>query len=135
MFITREDLNMSLYNEIIDAITRLDTDRERYGIRTAEAIVKSRLATRFDVGYIFGKAGDDRDAMIVDIVANIALYIIADVLEEMPVTIQNPYGRSIELLKELQEGQATLPGVPEPTNPETGEPDAYIKYGNLSNRY
>jgi CheY-specific phosphatase CheX len=74
------------YNEIIDAITRLDTDRERYGIRTAEAIVKSRLATRFDVEYIFGKTGDDRDAMIVDIVANIALYIIADVLEEMPVT-------------------------------------------------
>jgi hypothetical protein len=41
----------------------------------------------------------------------------------------------MELLKELQTGDATLPGVPAPVNPETGEADTYIKYGYSNNRY
>ena len=135
MFITREDLNMSLYEEIIDAITRKDVNRETYGIRTAEAEVTAKLAVRFDVDFIFSKTGNDRNAVVVDIVANIALYIIADVLEEMPVTIQSAYDRSIALLDELQTGKATLFGIPEPTNPETGEKDTYIRFGNSSSRY
>jgi phage gp36-like protein len=135
MFITRDDLNKNLYAEIIDAITRLDETREEYGIRTAEEKVKSYLAGKYDLDFIFSKTGDDRNFMIVDTVANIALYIIADVLEQMPVTIQNAYENSTEYLKDLQAGKAILPNVPEPTNPETGEPDAYIRYGQPDNRY
>jgi phage gp36-like protein len=135
MFITRDDLNKNLYAEIIDAITRLDGAREEYGIRTAEEKVKSYLAGKYDLDFIFSKTGDERNFMIVDTVANIALYIIADVLEQMPVTIQNAYENSMEYLKDLQAGKAVLPGVPEPKDPNTGEPDTYIRHGYIDNRY
>ena len=135
MFITRDDLNKNLYAEIIDAITRLDETREEYGIRTAEEKVKSYIAGKYDVDFIFSKTGDERNYMIVDTVANIALYIIADVLEQIPVTIQNAYENSMEYLKDLQAGKAVLSGVPEPTDPETGEPDTYIRHGYIDNRY
>lgn len=135
MFITRDDLNKNLYVEIIDAITRLDETREEYGIRAAEEKVKSYLAGKYDLDFIFSKVGDERNFMVVDTVANIALYIIADVLESMPVTIQNAYENSMEYLKDLQAGKATLSGIPEPKDPETGEPDTYIRYGQPDNRY
>ncbi|MDR3350715.1 MAG: DUF1320 domain-containing protein [Prevotellaceae bacterium] len=135
MFITRDDLNKNLYAEIINAITRLDETRETYGIRTAEEKVKSYLGGKYDLDFIFSKTGDERNYMIVDTVANIALYIIADVLEQMPVTIQNTYENSMEYLKDIQAGKAILPGVPEPTNPDTGEPDTFIRYGQPDNRY
>ncbi|MDR3133886.1 MAG: DUF1320 domain-containing protein [Prevotellaceae bacterium] len=135
MFITRSDLNKNLYAEIIDAITRKEPGREEYGIRAAEEKVKSYLAGKYDLDCIFSKAGDERNFMIVDTVANIALYIIADVLEQMPVTIQNAYENSMEYLKDLQAGKAMLVGVPEPTDPDTGEPDTYIRYGQPDNRY
>jgi phage gp36-like protein len=135
MFITREDLNKNLYTEIIDAITRLEPEREEYGIRAAEEKVKSYLAGKYDLDFIFSKTGDERNFMIVDTVANIALYIIADVLEQMPVTIQNAYENSMEYLKDLQAGKAMLVGVPEPKDPDTGEPDTYIRYGQPDNRY
>ena len=135
MFITRDDLNKNLYVEIIDAITRLDETREEYGIRAAEEKVKSYLAWKYDLDFIFSKVGDERNFMIVYTVANIALYIIADVLESMPVTIQNAYENSMEYLKDLQAGKATLSGIPEPKDLETGEPDTYIRYGQPDNRY
>jgi phage gp36-like protein len=135
MFITRNDLNKNLYTEIIDAITQLDEKREEYGIRAAEEKVKSYLAGKYDLDFIFSKTGDERNYMVVDTVANIALYIIADVLETMPVTIQNAYDNSVEYLKDLQAGKAMLVGVPEPVNTETGERDTYIRYGQPDNRY
>jgi phage gp36-like protein len=135
MFITRDDLNKNIYAEIIDAITRLDGTREEYGIRAAEEKVKSYLAGKYDLDFIFSKVGDERNFMVVDTVANIALYIIADVLENMPVTIQNAYENSMEYLKDLQAGKAALSGIPEPKDPETGEPDTYIRYGQPDNRY
>jgi phage gp36-like protein len=135
MFIEREDLNKNLYAEIIDAITRLDATREEYGIKAAEEKVRSYLAGKYDLDFIFSKTGNGRNFMIVDTVANIALYIIADVLEQMPVTIQNAYENSMEYLKDLQAGKAMLVGVPEPTDPNTGEPDTYIRYGQPDNRY
>ena len=135
MFITRDDLNKNLYVEIIDAITRLDETREEYGIRAAEEKVKSYLAGKYDLDFIFSKVGDARNFMIVDTVANIALDIIADVLESMPVPIQNAYENWMEYLKDLQAGKATLSGIPEPKDLETGEPDTYIRYGQPDNRY
>jgi phage gp36-like protein len=135
MFITRSDLNKNLYSEIIDAITRLDKTREEYGMRAAEEKVKSYLAGKYDLDFIFSKTGNDRHFMIVDTVSNIALYIIADVLERMPETIQNAYDNSMEYLKDLQAGKAMLVDVPEPTDPSTGEPDTYIRHGYIDNRY
>ena len=135
MFISREDLNNSLFEEIIDAVTRKSDTRVEYGIKTAIERVKSYLAGRYDLDKLFAAEGEDRNYMVVDITANIALYIIADVLEEMPVTIQSSYDETKKLLEDLQAGKAILPGVPAPTDPETGEEDTYVKYGTITNRY
>jgi Protein of unknown function (DUF1320). len=136
MYITREDLNKKLYEEIIDAIVRDDPEREEYGIRVAIETVRTYVSSRYDVDQEFKKTGKARNFMLVNICAKIAMYEIADVLEQMPVTIQNPYDNTMELLKDIQAGKATLPGVSEPTDPETGEPDTYIKYGQSDyNRY
>ena len=136
LYITREDLNKKLYEEIIDAIVREDPEREEYGIRVAMETVRTYIASRYDVDREFQKTGKGRNFMLVNICAKIAMYEIADILEQMPVTIQNPYDKTIELLKDIQAGKATLTDIPEPVDPETGEPDTYIKYGQSNhNRY
>jgi phage gp36-like protein len=137
MFINREDLNNSLYEEIIDAITRQCGDAEKaearinYGIRTAVSIAESHLCSLWDTSSIFDKTGDMRNPMLVDICCNIALYIIADVLEEMPATIANPYEGSMELLDKIVNGKISIPGATRPADPDTGVPDSYIKHGNI----
>jgi hypothetical protein len=41
----------------------------------------------------------------------------------------------MEYLKDLQAGKAMLAGIPEPEDPDTGEPDTYIRHGYIDNRY
>ena len=141
MYITREDLDNSVYEEIIDAITRRCGNEEKaearvtYGIRSAISIVESHLCGLWDTAKIFDKEGDDRNPMLVDICCNIALYIIADVLEEMPVTIADPYKNAMKLLKKIMRGQISIPGATRPVDPDTGSPDSYIKYGNIDRVY
>lgn len=142
MFITREDLDNSLYEYIIDAIIQLYEGNEPkaqgridYGIRTAESTLKSKLGSLWNLDDLFAKTGDEREPVLVDACANIALYIIADVLEEMPVTIANPYDRTMEWIKEVQDSDATIPGATRPVDPDTGQPDNYIKHGDIDRIY
>ena len=142
MFITREDLDNSLYEEIIDAIVHRYEGNEakadvriEYGIRTAVSIVESHLCSLWETSFIFGKTGFERNPMLVDICCNIALYIIADVLEQIPETVAVPYEDSMKLLEKIMKGEIAIPGAVRPVNPDTGVPDNYIKHGDVTRIY
>jgi phage gp36-like protein len=142
MFLTRQDLDNSLYEGIIDAIIQLYESNEAkaqarvdYGIRTAESILKSELGSLWNLDNLFSKTGDDREFVLVDACANIALYIIADVLEQMPVTIADPYERAMKWIEKVQNGDATIPGAIRPVDPSTGQPDNYINHGEINRVY
>jgi phage gp36-like protein len=142
MFITREDLDNSLYEEIINAVVQKCAGNEEkagaritYGIRTALSIVESHLCSLWDTSKIFDKTGDDRSPMLVDICCDIALYVIADVLEDMPATVSKSYEDAIALLEKIMSGKMSIPGAVRPLNPDTGVPDTYIKHGGISRVY
>ncbi|MDR1155810.1 MAG: DUF1320 domain-containing protein [Bacteroidales bacterium] len=142
MFINREDLDNSLYGYVIDAIVqRCEGNEEkaegrvRYGIMTAESILTSELGSLWDLGPLLARTGDDREPVLVDACANIALYIIADVLEQMPVTVADPYERTMKWIERVQKGDAAIPGAIRPLDPDTGEPDSYIRNGNIERIY
>jgi phage gp36-like protein len=142
MFITREDLDNSLYEEIIDAIIRHGQgseakaqERVTYGIRTAESVLRSELGSLWDLEPLFARTGEEREPVLVDACANIALYIIADVLEQMPVTVAEPYERTVKWIERVQKGSASIPGAARPADPDTGQTDSYIKHGNIDRIY
>ena len=142
MFITREDLDNSLYEETINAIVRFYDGNEPkaqaridYGIRTAISTVEAHICSLWDASQIFSKTGVERNPMLVDICCNIALYIIADVLEVIPVTIAGPYKDAMKLLKKIVKSEISIPGATRPVDPETGAPDNYIKHGGIARIY
>ncbi len=134
MFINNNDLKYNLYPEIIQNIARNDNAAVDNAILTAMSIMEAHLCNKYDTSILFAQTGIDRNAMLVDIASNIALYILANVLDNMPVGILDGYERGIKELEKLNKGKTTIPGAPIPTDSD-GAPDTFIKYGSIDRKF
>ena len=134
MFITESDLNYSIYPEVLEAISRNDSNAVNYAIKKALSIVEAHLCNNYDVPDLFQKPTEQRNPMLLDIACNIARYIIADVLDNMPVSIASAYERSIKELEKLMTGKTAIPGAKKPTE-NTGENITFVKSGYIPRTY
>jgi Protein of unknown function (DUF1320) len=76
MFIDKTDLFTLILEDELDEITRADNTIVLASIAAAEAEVRAYLYDSFDVDIIFAKTALARNQMLVNIVANIAIYHI-----------------------------------------------------------
>ena len=106
---------LSVINQ--DDTTNLDR-AERYAIEE----VSSYLRSRYDVEATFASSGNQRNGLLVMIVADVCLYhLVAWLPKRIGFDIRETrYKQAIDWLKDVQAGKAT-PDLPVPTDPDTGE--------------
>ncbi len=133
-FLSTDDFKTVCDPQTLTVINQDDTsnlDRaERYAIEE----VSSYLRTRYDVGAAFSKSGTQRNASLVMVVADVALYHLVSWLpKRIGFEIRETrYNQAIAWLKDVQSGKAT-PDLPTPTDPTTGQETSQpVRYGGWS---
>ena len=121
-FLTIDDFKAVCDQQTLNVIDQADTanlDRaERYAIEE----VSSYLRSRFDTAAAFSASGDQRNGLLVMILADVCLYhLIAWLPKRIGFEIRETrYKQAIDWLKDVQAGKAS-PDLPVPTDPDTGE--------------
>lgn len=114
-FITPEDYDASIHQEILDALIR--SDRQIVEICEDRAIAQMRgyLSGRYDCERLFSAQGDLRNQLVLMMALDISIYHI--------FCIHNPrsmsqiridrYERAIDWLKGVRSGDISVEGLPE----------------------
>lgn len=76
MFLTKADLYTKILQEELDEITRADNTLVNQALSAAEAEARTYLYDTFDVDVIFGATGANRHSLLMDMVADIAIYLL-----------------------------------------------------------
>lgn len=76
MFLTKDDLLLSILEDELDEITRDDDALVSQALLASEAEMRQYLYDTFEVDVVFSKTGSDRHALLVQYCADIALYYL-----------------------------------------------------------
>ncbi|MDR2131008.1 MAG: DUF1320 domain-containing protein [Odoribacteraceae bacterium] len=132
-FITPDDYKAVCDDDELDILTRDDPDTRRKAERVAMEEVASYLRPRHDMDKAYAATGDDRNAMLVQVTVNIALYYLAHWLPSALALEgrQELYDRSIDWLAKASKG-ATMPGLPTYAG-ENGDTDTSnpVRHGSM----
>ncbi len=122
MFITKKDLDASLYPEVADLISRYTDAIINMNLANAIGEIQTMLGARFDIDTALAKTGVDRHPYLLSLARDLAIYHLYSLQETIPKHREKRYDQAIEMLKLIQQGKSTLPGVdlaPVPENPVT----------------
>jgi hypothetical protein len=139
MFLSSEELNTHLYQEIIDAVSRREDEQEELTILQASidaalSEVKGYLSD-YDIATIFDAEDDDRHPLLLTFAKDITIWHF--------LNLSNPsadlalrkarYDRAIEWLKGVQKG-IIIPDLPKPAEPTDGTQTGSIRFGSNTPR-
>lgn len=130
MFLSKSDLNGTLYPEIRNLLSRFDDTVILSALSMAEHEIETYLTLRFDIRPELEKTGTDRHRQLLSIAVDMAIYRLYQLAETIPAHRERTYDRAVDLLKMLGAGKAGLAGVapaPVPT-PENAQTDM-VGYG------
>ncbi|MBS4041597.1 MAG: DUF1320 family protein [Flavobacteriales bacterium] len=148
MFITPDEMNTVVYQYQLEEITESDPDIVQLAIDAAVEEMKSYLnptgqtrwrdgRPRYDIGAIFGAAGADRNAIVLELCKSIALYYVCrlanvDMIQER---IKDRYDRAIDWLEKVSgvgkyaDGPAIAPDLPIMVVTDDEVPESF-RYGS-----
>ena len=116
-FITTEDYNASIHQEILDAVIRSDSTIIEVVEDRAIAEMRGYMSRRYDCDKIFNATGEERHQLVLMMAIDIAIYHL--------FCIHNPrmmsevrverYERAIMWLEGVRKGDITVDGLPEVT--------------------
>ena len=116
-FITTEDYNASIHQEILDAVIRSDSTIIEVVEDRAIAEMRGYMSRRYDCDKIFNATGEERHQLVLMMAIDIAIYHL--------FCIHNPrmmsevrverYERAIKWLEGVRKGDITVDGLPEVT--------------------
>lgn len=103
--ISKSDLKLSILIDELDEITRGDDSIVTMAIDSAQGEMRTYLYDSYDVDTIFSQTGDARNQMLVNLMADIAVFlIVASVQAGQDLEDRKArYKRAIAWLKEAQE--------------------------------
>ena len=114
-FITTEDYNASIHQEILDAVIRSDATIVEVVEDRAIAEMRGYMSRRYDCDKIFSAEGEQRHQLVLMMAIDIAIYHL--------FCIHNPrmmseirverYERAIKWLEGVRDGNITVDGLPE----------------------
>ncbi len=76
MFIRKADLHLSILEDELEEIVRGDDTIIASALHSAEAEMRTYLYDSFDVDAIFATTGDNRHQLLVNLCADIAVYLL-----------------------------------------------------------
>lgn len=114
-FITTEDYNASIHQEILDAVIRSDATIVEVVEDRAIAEMRGYISRRYDCDKIFSAEGEQRHQLVLMMAIDITIYHL--------FCIHNPrmmseirverYERAIKWLEGVRDGNITVDGLPE----------------------
>lgn len=114
-FITTEDYNASIHQEILDAVIRSDSAIIEVVEDRAIAEMRGYMSRRYDCDKVFSTEGKERNELVLMMAIDIAIYHL--------FCIHNPrtmseirverYERAIKWLEGIRNGDITVDGLPE----------------------
>lgn len=114
-FITPEDYDASIHQEILDALIR--SDRQIIEICEDRAIAEMRgyLSARYDCERVFAAEGNARNQLVLMMAIDIAIYHIFSIHNprNMSQIRTDRYERAVEWLEGVRKGDITVDGLPE----------------------
>lgn len=131
MFLTAEELKTVAYAYQIEDIIEGDNTIVPIAIEASVEEMRSYLRSRFDVTAVFSAIGEERNALILELCKDIALWQLVrlsnpDIIFERG---KDRYDRAIEFLNKVAKGliSPTLPLIQD----ESGEETSPVKYGSM----
>ena len=123
MFLQDSDYRVVCDADELDVLMQGDPEIRRRAERVAMEEVASYLRARYDTDKAFAAEGDDRNAMLVQVTVNIALYYLAHWLPQSLALEgrQDLYDNAIDWLGRISKGTA-MADLPTYTG-ENGETD------------
>ena len=113
MFLTPAELSTHLYDYQVEQITGGDSSIALSAISTAQAQVRSYLATRYDCDAIFAATGTNRDALVLHLVKSLAAYHLVRLANPDAIyeRYRDDYRDALDTLARLADGtsRADLP--------------------------
>lgn len=137
-YLTIQELNTHLHDELVETITRGDNTIAEAAIDAAIEEARSYL-TRFDTNRIFSASGSKRNRLLLIFVKDIAIWHLINLCNagsDLQLR-QDRYERAIDWLKSVQHGDASpdLPDrEPEGGKSEKNNPIGPIAYGSNPKR-
>lgn len=113
-FLSKDDIIQDVYSEVLEAITRGDDGRIDTAIGMAMGEAQNFLGIKYDTEDIYSQEGDDRNATVLRIVKDIAIFRLYSVLESTPEDVQIRYDnarRDLELIAGTAPKGYTIPLV------------------------
>lgn len=133
MFLNEDDYKVVCDEDELDVLTRSDAKTRQKAERVAMEEVASYLRPRYDTDKAFSVSGDDRNDMLVQVTANIALYYLAHWLPQSLALDgrQELYDNAIAWLNKVSKGGA-MPNLPTYTS-DDGETDTSnpMRFGGM----
>lgn len=112
---TVEELGTQLYDYQVEQITGGDEGIALSAISTAQAQVRSYLATRYDCDAVFAARGAERDALVLHLVKSLAAYHLVRLANPDAIyeRYRDDYRDAIDILTRLSDGTsvADLPRI------------------------
>lgn len=116
MFITKDDFDSSIYNEILQALTRDDENYKTLEdwILVSVEEMAGYLNARYDTSKIFAATGSARNASVLARAKHIVLYYVHSKgnPRNIPDIRVKLYDDTIEWLKSVRDGEIVPPGLP-----------------------
>lgn len=126
-FIIKEDYQGHIRDYRLDQVTQFDDPMLDKCESRAISFVKSYLSSRYDVDVIFSASGENRDAFILGLCVDVALYYVhrSGNPRKTPQHRKEAYDEAKEWLEGVQMGDIN-PDLPLPTD----EDKDYMRFGS-----
>lgn len=136
-FITKEDFDASVHEDILNALTKGNDDVITDNVANTIAEMESYLTGRYDVDNIFNKEGDQRNKFLLRIGLTLSKYYIylAHNPRKLNSTMVAEFEKAIEDLEKIQAGKLTPKGLPTPQQEEgvNSGNGAPVQWGSQTN--
>ena len=129
--VTKEELKSAIYTYQIVEITGADDDIVNVAIDAAVSEMKAYLRIRYDVEKIFGATGSERNALVMELCKNIALWYIVRLcnVDMIYKNVQDRYDRAIDWLRRTAKGEIA-PDLPLVIREDTGQAQTRYRFSS-----
>lgn len=130
-FITDADYKAIIGTQALQVISQATADVRETAETEAIEEISGYLRPKYDVAEIFTATGDERNAQIVMICCDIALYhMSASLPQRMGAEVrQTRYDRAIQWLSDVQRGKI-VPDLPQVTDADGNLQPAILRHGS-----
>lgn len=131
-FLLKTDFKAVCDNATLQVIDQADDDNLARSVDYAIEEVSSYLRSRYDTDAAFSATGEERNAQLVMITADVALYHLVSWLpKRIGFEIRElRYNRAVEWLKDVQAGKSS-PALPIPHDDQGNAVNKPIRFGGM----